>query len=413
MAKKRKYTFIDLFAGCGGLSEGFYRQGFKALAHVEIDHYACETLKTRMYYYGYKDYNREVVEHDITADDIMERVQHAVNGREVDIIIGGPPCQAYSSLGRARDENGMKNDPRNYLFESYVRILEHFRPKFFIFENVLGLLTAHVDGMHIVHKIFAELGNMYKVKYDPQMLVFNTANYGVPQMRKRVIIIGVRKDLDIDVEDVYASITKTHFDPEMPKEERRRLRRYVTVADAIDELPPVAPGRGERKQEFQYSLKNPFLRKIGSPKNKYLLDHVARQHNEADRERYRMMSRNHWTFEELLANREDLRHENARLFGNSYVVQWWDLPSKTIIAHLYKDGNQFIHPDAEQARTLTVREAARLQSFPDDFVFEGSRTEQYKQIGNAVPPLFAEALAKAMKKNLKEVEKKHDIQSSK
>lgn len=307
----------------------------------------------------------------------------------------------------------MKNDPRNYLFESYVRILEHFRPKFFIFENVLGLLTAHVDGMHIVHKIFAELGNMYKVKYDPQMLVFNTANYGVPQMRKRVIIIGVRKDLDIDVEDVYASITKTHFDPEMPKEERKRLRRYVTVADAIDELPPVAPGRGERKQEFQYSLKNPFLRKIGSPKNKYLLDHVARQHNEADRERYRMMSRNHWTFEELLANREDLRHENARLFGNSYVVQWWDLPSKTIIAHLYKDGNQFIHPDAEQARTLTVREAARLQSFPDDFVFEGSRTEQYKQIGNAVPPLFAEALAKAMKKNLKEVEKKHDIQSSK
>ena len=106
------------------------------------------------------------------------------------------------------------------------------------------------------------------------------------------------------------------------------------------------------------------------------------------------MAKNHWTFKELLEKRPDLRHTPPRVFGNSYVVQWWDLPSKTIIAHLYKDGNQFIHPDYKQGRTLTVREAARLQSFPDDFVFEGSRTDQYKQIGNAVPPLLGLAIAK-------------------
>ena len=116
------------------------------------------------------------------------------------------------------------------------------------------------------------------------------------------------------------------------------------------------------------------------------------------------MAKNHWTFKELLENCPELRHEKRRVFGNSYVVQWWDLPSKTIIAHLYKDGNQFIHPDYEQGRTITVREAARLQSFPDDFVFEGPRTQQFKQIGNAVPPLLSEAIAKCILNKLRIIE---------
>ena len=146
-----------------------------------------------------------------------------------------------------------------------------------------------------------------------------------------------------------------------------------------------------------------FLKRIASKKN-ILMDHIARNHNAKDIERYREMSKNHWTFQELLDNRKDLCHEKQRVFGNSYAVQWWDLPSKTIIAHLYKDGNQFIHPDYKQARTLTVREVARLQSFPDDFVFEGSRTDQYKQIGNAVPPLLAEAIASAIKVKLEQLE---------
>lgn len=122
----RQYTLVDLFAGCSRLSDGFYRKGVKALAHVEINKFACEPLRERMRHYGYENADDEVVEHDITAKDIRA----AVKGREVDVIIGGPPCQAYSTAGRARDPEGMKKDPRNFLFESYVKILNHFRPEF-------------------------------------------------------------------------------------------------------------------------------------------------------------------------------------------------------------------------------------------------------------------------------------------
>lgn len=397
---KKKYTFIDLFAGCGGLSEGFYRQGFKALAHVEIDHWACETLRTRMKFYGYKDYNREVIEHDITSDDILERIDNAVNGRTVDIIIGGPPCQAYSTAGRVRDGKKMASDPRNYLFESYVKILEYYSPKFFIFENVTGLLSAQVKNAPIFPKVLKALGNKYKVIGNPEVLVHNTADFGVPQLRKRVIIIGVRKDIDKSAEELYESIIKTHWNPETLCNEKKGKKRFVDVRQAIGDLPSVEPGQDASTEDFDYPCNNEFLKRIGKPGIHPLMDHIARKHNDLDRERFQVMIHNHWSFGQLRREMPQYEHEHARVFDNSYVVQWWDLPSKTILAHIHKDGFQFIHPDEEQRRTFTVREAARIQSFPDDFEFKGSRGEKYKQIGNAVPPLFAEALAKSIKKNL-------------
>ena len=208
----------------------------------------------------------------------------------------------------------------------------------------------------------------------------------------------------MDVEEVYEGILKTHYNPETEKKFRKGLKKFVTVEDAISELPFLNEGEGEKEISFSYKRDNDFLKKI-TPKNfNVLRDHVCRHHNEMDVKRYKAMAKNHWTFKELLENCPELRHEKKRVFGNSYVVQWWDLPSKTIIAHLYKDGNQFIHPDYEQGRTITVREAARLQSFPDDFVFEGPRTQQFKQIGNAVPPLLSEAIAKCILNKLKIIE---------
>ena len=400
---KKKYTFIDLFAGCGGLSEGFYRMGFKALAHVEIDHWACESLRARMYHYGYKNVEEEVIEHDITSDDIIERIDSAVKGREIDIIIGGPPCQAYSTAGRVRDGKKMASDPRNYLFESYVRILEHYLPKFFVFENVTGLLSAKVNGSTILPKVLNALGNKYKVIDDPDILIHNTADYGVPQLRKRVIIMGVRNDIDKDVMQLYTDVVKTHWNPEVPAIQRNGRTQFVNVRQAIGDLPPVEPGDDASAANFNYPCDNDFLKRIGSPGIHPLMDHIARRHNDLDRERFQVMIHNRWSFGRLRREMPQYEHEHARVFDNSYVVQWWDLPSKTILAHIYKDGFQFIHPDESQRRTLTVREAARIQSFPDDFEFKGSRGEKYKQIGNAVPPLFAEALAKSIRKNLEDI----------
>lgn len=404
---QKSFNFIDLFAGCGGLSEGFYKQGYNALAHVEIDHFACETLKTRMRHYGYENADSAVLEADITSKDIVKKISDVVGDNEVDIIIGGPPCQSFSPLGKAKDENNMQDDPRNYLFENYVKVLNHFKPKFFVFENVTGLLDTEVKGKSIFKMILRRLRRNYKVLSDANIIVLNATNYGVPQERKRVILLGVRRDINIDPKDVYASIVKTHYLPESSAKDKEGKKRYVTVREAIGDLPALQQGQGNKSMAYpnHYEACNDFVKRIRKPDDYVLMDHVARRNNERDVERYRVMAENHWNFLQMLELRPDLGHEKQRVFYNSYKVQWWDSPAKTIIAHLYKDGNQFIHPDSNQGRSITVREAARLQSFPDDFIFEGSRTDQFKQIGNAVPPLLAEAIAKCMKKMLVKAEK--------
>lgn len=410
---ERIYNFIDLFAGCGGLSEGFYKQGFNALAHVEIDHFACETLRTRMRYYGYSNADNAVMEQDITVADIVRKIEGVVGNQEVDIIIGGPPCQSFSPLGKAKDENNMQQDPRNYLFENYVKVLNHFKPKFFVFENVTGLLDTEIQGKSIFKTILKRLRQNYRVSSKEEIIVLNATSYGVPQERKRVILIGVRRDLSITPEEVYASIQKTHYLPGDREDQKKGLKRYVTVRDAIADLPKLQSGEGTLETPYpnDFNECSEYVKLLRKSSDRILRNHVARKNNPKDVERYRVMAENHWNFLQLLDFRPDLGHEKKRVFFNSYKVQWWDMPARTIIAHLYKDGNQFIHPDYEQGRSITVREAARLQSFPDDFVFEGSRTEQFKQIGNAVPPMLAEAIAKAVKQKLDELEGvDHDIQ---
>ena len=420
-------TFIDLFAGAGGLSEGFYQAGFSPFVHVEIDKYACETLRERMKFYNYdEDYITHSVLHGDMTDinilnDIEQRVRYIenlkrihegepllqeVDGIEelVDVVIGGPPCQSFSTLGRARDPHGMENDPRNFLFLNYINILEVFRPRIFVFENVVGLLSATVHGVRVIENIFDEMErvgyNVMRAADRRNELVLNSVNYGVPQNRNRVIIIGVRSDLNLTAEEVYNMIEKTHYDidgyPDMG------LKKYVTVEEAIGDLPFLQPGEGREILEYTNMELNRYTSQMRNQNDNIITHHVARNHNNEDQERYRLMAELNLTFKELLEQRPDLN--NGRLFSNSYVVQRRDLPGRTIIAHLYKDGNQFIHYDHNQSRTFTVREAARIQSFPDNFRFMGSRTQQYKQVGNAVPPLMANKVANAIQKALNIIE---------
>ena len=279
----KKYTFIDLFAGCGGLSEGFYKQGFYGLTHVEYDHYACESLRTRTKHYGYSIDKVSVLEKDITDEDIIKQIELEVSNKSVDLLIGGPPCQSFSSLGRAKDENGMKNDPRNYLFESYEKILNHFKPKIFVFENVTGLLSAKLGKEKTVNIILKKLGKDYKLIKDPNNMVLNSCDYGVPQVRKRVILIGVRKGVEIEPTEIYNNIIKTHYRPESSDKERNKKRKYVTVKEAISDLPSIKPGEGEKVIEHSINSWNDYLSKVRSKNETTLLDHVSRTHNEKDR----------------------------------------------------------------------------------------------------------------------------------
>ena len=205
----KTYTFIDLFAGAGGFAEGFYQEHFKALSHIEFDNDACKTLRERMKFYNYPKKEIERIKPtDITDENIIDTIEDGVNNNSVDVIIGGPPCQSFSSQGKARDPNGMKCDPRNYLYENYIKILNHFKPKFFVFENVSGILSTKINGKQIIDTIFKDMKENYKIIEDKNILLLNASDFGVPQERKRVIIIGVRKDLNIDVATIYKDLVE-------------------------------------------------------------------------------------------------------------------------------------------------------------------------------------------------------------
>lgn len=415
MKRRKKINYLDLFTGCGGLTDGFEQTGlYNALACVEWDKSACETLSKRLYeHWGYKNAKDFVLRFDIqrtkelidgwdndTEYGASKGFNNFVSNNEVDIIIGGPPCQAYSIAGRIRDEHGMKNDYRNYLFQSYLKIVDQYKPKLFVFENVVGMLSAAPDGELIINKIregFSSIG--YELIEDiKDNAVFDVSEFGVPQNRTRVILIGINRnyfkeyDLQAILKDFYLNIASKY-----------KVKKIKTVKDAIADLPKFKP------------LKEPI--KISGKKYSHFptmtdfYNHTPRFHNQRDIEIFEELAKDvYYGYNKYssIQSLKDLYTQKTEKTSSvhKYNVLSWDKPSNTIVAHLYKDGLRHIHPDYKQARTITVREAARLQTFDDDFEFLGSQGDQYKMIGNAVPPLFAKAIAQSVSVFLNKYAKK-------
>jgi DNA (cytosine-5)-methyltransferase 1 len=403
----KKLNIIDLFAGCGGLSDGFDQsEKYKTIACVEWEKEPCNTLMKRLTEkWGYKNAKEIVLQFDIqrtselingwqadknygNSKGLDNLVSKYANGK-VDVIIGGPPCQAYSLAGRIRDENGMNDDYRNFLFESYLKVVSHYKPKAFIFENVPGLLSAQPGGVSIVDRItkdFAKEGYIISSDLRGQALI-DCSEYGVPQARKRLVILGINKRA---FKTKPKEVLNHFYDKILPK--HKKIKR--NVLEAIGDLPKIYPLESPIKQNKRSA--SHFV------KSKINIDnHEPRTHSSRDINTFKLLAKDIEIGEYKYASVESLKELYYKLTGkrsniHKYHVLRRDKPSNTIPAHLYKDGLRHIHPDSKQARTITVREAARLQSFDDDFVFTGSMTEQYKMIGNAVPPVLGKAIADSL-----------------
>lgn len=403
MSEKLKY--IDLFAGCGGLSDGFEQTGkYKFVAGVEWEKAAHATfIKRYETKWGYKDCKERMLRFDIQSEDklIYGWENHSIygnsrgfsnvlkKGENIDLIIGGPPCQAYSVAGRIRDKYAMHYDYRNYLFESYLKIVERYKPTLFVFENVPGLLSAAPGGGLIVEKVCAAFNKAgYEISKDfRNETVCDFSDFGVPQYRSRVIIVGLNKKRFGRKSGL---LLKNFYKEMLPS---YKVKKKFSVEEAISDLMPFYPA------DNIYTVQGKNF--SHTPSQDTFQGHIPRFHNTRDVKIFRELAEDVQNGSLRYKSAEDLKKLYTKMTGkisniHKYYVLRWQEPSNTIPAHLHKDGLRHIHPDPKQARSITVREAARLQTFPDDFIFLGSSGDQYKMIGNAVSPKFAEALARAI-----------------
>lgn len=499
------YGVIDLFAGPGGLGEGFAslddhgHRPFRIALSVEKEASAHRTLTLRAFIREYvsrhghlpEEYvafhaglrdepdwheldpkawrhaTREAQCLELGTDEAAAVINDAIDdlaGRHDDtLLIGGPPCQAYSLVGRSRSKGiggyRPEDDARHFLFREYIRVLDRLRPAAFVLENVKGVLSSKVNGELVFEEIMHDLSSLGGAGAEPYRLqalriegkklrlapvekprdfITRAEDFGVPQRRHRVIIVGIRADLAgraqqacIDLpapeemtvgemigglEKLRSGLSRTADSPEAWRShvtsaasKLSELLRKAGVPGLIEELEKIrsavagqaAVARHSSELPGRYGQSNhPVLRWVENEELIAMAQHASRSHMPSDLERYLFISalgkvsgdyarKSDWP-EELAP---DHRSWEKGIFSDRFRVQLAGRPSTTITSHISKDGHYFIHHDPEQCRSLTVREAARLQTFPDDYLFLGNRTQQYVQVGNAVPPYLARQIA--------------------
>jgi len=381
--------FLDVFGTPGGLSLGFEMAGFKSLGVIDNDKYGLETY-TRNFP------NAQKIELD--ARSVGEKELQSIFSlqKNIDVVVGGPPCQGFSIVGRvkrasivrSREKKGHEvnprfvDDPRNALYKEFVRIVNRVSPKFFVMENVLGL-ASYKNG-RVVQEI---LEDFEKIGFKTDFSVLDSSDFGVPQRRKRIFFIG-------------NSLGLRNLFPQHKVDVQRKgksLKRPLeTVRNAIGDLPRISAGDGAEVCKYDKKPMTPY-QKWARRGSKSLHNHVARWHSDKDIYLFKhMMQGQKWA--DLPEKLKDMYGYRNDIFLDKMKRLTWDEPAWTVVSHLSKDGYLYIHP--KQHRTITVREAARLQSFPDRFIFEGPRTSQFHQVGRAVPPLLAKAVARVLKRQL-------------
>lgn len=387
-------TFIDLFSGCGGFSLGLTRAGLRCLAAVDFNPEAVEVFRT-----NFPDVPH-VLERDLSTYT-PNKLAALIGSDRVDVIVGGPPCQGFSTVRQVDSANHgsrVKRDKRRYLFRAFLDYVDHFQPKVFVMENVLGIQSAAKGAFFTMVQAEAR-----RLKYRVHPQVEEAWKLGVPQKRRRQLIIGVREDIPgffasgLDAASRAFASTAAAYTP--------------VLWDAIGDLPKLEAGAGEDPCAYDLSKRERFLSQRGIAARHYLEEvleiskatkltaHKARPHNDRDLRDFARM-REGETGDAAINRGEKMEFPYDRsVFLDRFKRQHREQLCSTIVAHLAKDGLMFIHPT--QIRSLTPREAARIQSFPDWFQFPVARTHQFRLIGNAVPPLVAEAVGEELREFLK------------
>ncbi len=370
---------IDLFCGAGGFTWGWEHAGFVPRLGIDSDVPAMRTHEANFPHC--MSLQRDL--NDFSPSDLIPLIGR--RPRSLLAIVGGPPCQGWSKAGRGKLRSlssprlSLLQDPRNHLYKRFLEFVEFFRPPICIMENVPGMLT--IEGMNVADTIRSHFAG---VGYRCEIAHVNARWFGVPQDRRRLIFLGVRRDLRLRL-----SADQLQAHAEVFRRDVLGFRAQdTTVHQAIGDLPSIEHGAEEDPMLYGARRKvSRYVRLMRSRSNGMLTDHVGRKHNRQDLEAFASMPQG-GRYYELEARFKRYRDD---IFKDKYRKLQWDAPAGTVTAHFAKDCFTHIHP--EQPRTVSIREAARLQSFPDDFRFFGNMGERFRQIGNAVPPLMAWGIA--------------------